>query len=111
MKEKLKFKNTKGTEYSIKFRKPDRRVWGDDCDGVCFYPDYCGQSHIKINPHRTDQTIFNTVIHETTHAFFDELTETQVTKFANTLSRLLFNDLKFRSKDLTELIYEAKKEL
>jgi hypothetical protein len=62
------------------------------------------EAHIEVNPHRTDQTIFNTVIHETTHAFFGNATETETTKFANTLSRLLFNNLQFKSNDLQQLI-------
>ena len=62
------------------------------------------EAHIEVNPHRTDQTIFNTVIHEVTHAYFDELTETEVTKFANTLSRILFNNLQFKNHNLQQLI-------
>ena len=32
---KLKFKNTEGTEYTVRFKKPDARTWGNHCDGVC----------------------------------------------------------------------------
>ena len=47
----MKFKNTEGIEYEIIFRKPDRRTWGKDCDGVCFYPiDNGNKSKIYINP-------------------------------------------------------------
>jgi hypothetical protein len=101
---KLNFKNVEGTEYYIKFRKPDKRSWGEDCDGVCFYPINGRKTHISVNPHRTDQTIFNTIIHEVTHAFFDDKTEKETTKFANTLSRILYNGLKFRSKNLQKRI-------
>ena len=103
---KLKFKNAEGTEYSVKFKKPDGRTWGANCDGVCFFPSlaYNQKPHIEVNPHRTDQTILNTVIHEVGHAFFEDKTETEITKFANTLSRLLFNELQFRSGDLQQLI-------
>jgi hypothetical protein len=103
---KLKFKNTGGIEYFVKFKKPDGRTWGANCDGVCFFPSlaYNQEPHIEVNPHRTDQTIFNTVIHEVGHAFFEDKTETEITKFANTLSRLLFNDLQFRSGNLQQLI-------
>ena len=96
MRNYLKFKNTKGTSYEFIFRKPDKRTWGEDCDGVCFYPDKGNKSHIYINPHRSPQTIFNTIIHETTHAYFPELTEKEVLAFGNTLSRILYNDLKCR---------------
>ena len=97
MRNYLKFKNTKGTSYEFIFRKPDRRKWGDDCDGVCYYP-VIGKNPtvILINPHRSNQTIFNTIIHETTHAYFPELTEKEVLAFGNTLSRILYNDLKCR---------------
>ena len=102
---KLKFKNTKGIEYTVRFKKPDARTWGNHCDGVCLFPrGLLNEAHIEVNPHRTDQTIFNTVIHEVTHAYFDELTETEVTKFANTLSRILFNNLQFKNHNLQQLI-------
>ena len=103
----LKFKNAEGIEYSIKFRKPDKRTWGEDCDGVCFYAeDGKNEADINVNPHRTNQTIFNTVIHEVTHAFFEDKTEAETAKFANTLSRLLFNELQFKNNHLQELIRE-----
>jgi secreted PhoX family phosphatase len=97
MKNYLKFKNTEGEEYEFIFRKPDKRRWGDSCDGVCFYP-VIGKhpTIILINPHRSNQVILNTVIHETTHAYFPDLTEKEVTAFGNTLSRILYNDLKYR---------------
>ena len=101
---KLKFKNAEGTEYFVEFKKPDGRTWGINCDGVCFFPRLLREAHIEVNPYRTDQTIFNTVIHEVGHAFFEDKTETEITKFANTLSRLLFNDLQFRSGNLQQLI-------
>ena len=97
MKNYLKFKNTEGEPYELIFRKPDKRTWGEGCDGVCFYP-VIGKNPtvILINPHRGNQTILNTVIHETTHAYFPDLTEKEVTAFGNTLSRILYNDLKYR---------------
>ena len=97
MKSFLKFKNSEGVTYEFVFRKPDKRRWGEDCDGVCFYP-VIGKNPtpILINPHRSNQVILNTVIHETAHAYFPELTETQVLAFGNTLSRILYNDLKYR---------------
>ena len=95
----LKFKNTEGTSYEFIFRKPNKSKWGEDCDGVCFYPDKGNKSHIYINPHRSNQIILNTVIHETTHAYFPDLTEKEVTAFGNTLSRILYNDLKYRADE------------
>ena len=110
----LKFRNTNGVRYTVRFKKPDARTWGNHCDGVCFFPTAVNgwsrasrdnlKAHIEVNPYRTDQTIFNTVIHEVTHAYFPELTETETTKFANTLSRLLFNNLQFKNDNLQQLI-------
>ena len=35
----MKFESTEGIEYKVIFRKPDKRTWGEGCDGVCFYPE------------------------------------------------------------------------
>lgn len=95
MKNYLKFKNTDGVSYEIVFKKPDKRTWGDNCDGVCFYE--CGlKSKIYINPYRSDQVHLNTIIHEVAHAYFDDKSEKEVTAFGNTLSRILYNNLKWR---------------
>ena len=99
MKNYLKFKNTEGVRYELIFRKPNKRAWGEDCDGVCFYPVKGNKSYIYINPHRSDQIILNTIIHETTHAYFPDLTEKEVTAFGNTLSRILYSDLKYRADE------------
>ena len=102
---KLKFKNTEGTKYTVRFKKPDGRTFPRrDIRGICFPPRMDATANIEIDPNRTDQTIFNTVIHEITHAYFDELTETEVTKFADTLSRILFNNLQFKNYNLQQLI-------
>ena len=100
----LKFKNTEGTEYTVRFKKPDARKHGQ-CAGYCYYPRN-GKADIEVSPTESNQIIFNTVIHEVTHAYFDELTETEVTKFANTLSRILFNNLQFKAWNLQQLIRE-----
>ena len=90
----LRFKTPKGIVYHIRFRKPDVRTWGDDCCGVCFFP-VGGEGKIYVSPHRGNQTQLNTLIHEVTHAYFGDKTETEVTSFANTLSRILYG-LKWR---------------
>lgn len=93
----MKFKSTDGVEYRITFRKPDKRTWGEDCDGVCFYPTGDkSKSKIYINPHRTNQTQLNTLIHEVAHAFFPDKTEKEITSYGNTMSRLLYNEQKWR---------------
>ena len=99
---KLKFKNQDGIKYSIRFKKPDARKYGQ-CDGYCFYPKD-GKADIEVNPAMANQLIFNTIIHEVTHAFFDDKTETETARFADTLSRLLFNNLQFKNYNLQQLI-------
>ena len=95
----MKFESTEGIEYKISFRKPDKRTWGEGCDGVCFYPENGeNKSKIYINPHRTDQTQLNTLIHEVAHAFFPDKTEREITDYGNTMSRLLYNELGWRKK-------------
>ena len=81
----FKFKNTQGAEYKVSFRKPNKKYYGDDCDGTC------SDSVVTINPDRTDQTQLNTSIHELAHAFFPDKKEYEVAKFANTCSRFLYN--------------------
>jgi hypothetical protein len=50
------------------------------------------------------QLILNTLIHEVAHAYFEGATETDTTKFANCLSRLLYTNLQFRSRNLDQII-------
>ena len=91
----MKFKNSQGVGYEIIFRKPDERHFGKDCDGICTDPsNKCPKIH--INPHRTDQTQLNTLIHEVAHAFFWDKSEKEVRAYADTMSRLLYNELKWR---------------
>ena len=93
----MKFKNTENIEYEITYRKPDKRTWGESCDGVCFYPEgFEHKSKIYINPHRTNQTKLNTLIHEVAHAYFPDKSEKEITSYANTMSRLLYNELGWR---------------
>tara|TARA_Y100000593_G_scaffold42861_1_gene82005 strand:- start:4209 stop:4517 length:309 start_codon:yes stop_codon:yes gene_type:complete len=100
----LKFKNQHGIKYTVRFKKPDARKCGQ-CVGFCYFPKN-READIEVSPLETNQTIFNTVIHEVTHAFFEDKNETEVTKFASTLSRLLFNELNFKNKNLKQLIKE-----
>ncbi len=86
----FKFKNAKGEEYTVSFRKPNKRYYGEDCDGVCT------KDKILINPDRSDQTVLNASIHEFAHAFFWDKKEYEVAKFANACSRFLYNHCKWR---------------
>jgi len=91
----MKFKNSQGVGYEIIFRKPDKRHFGKDCDGICADPSNASPK-IHINPHRTDQTQLNTLIHEVAHAFFWDKSEKDIRAYADTMSRLLYNELKWR---------------
>jgi len=84
------FKNTKGVEYEISFRKPDKRAYGD-ADGVC-YPPEDKHPKIFINPNLTSQNELNTIIHELAHAFFWDKSERAVERFASTCSHFLWNN-------------------
>jgi len=97
MKKKFKFKNSRGTEYKVVFRKPNSAHFGTDCDGYCTNPN-SEEPRIYINPHNSDQTILNTVIHEFAHAFFWDKPEKDVKKLADALSRFLYNEKKWRKK-------------
>ena len=90
------FKNSKGVEYEVFFKKPDERSY-KGADGICADPE-SRHPEICIRPDLTSQSELNTCIHELAHAFFWEETETNITKFANACSRLLFNKMKWRKR-------------
>ena len=95
------FKNAQGVEYEVIFRKPDQRYYGKDCDGFCMPPEKQNPK-IYINPHRTDQTQLNAIIHEVAHAFFWDKKEYEIKKYADTISRILYNELSWRKKSLAK---------
>jgi len=98
MNNNFKFKNAKGIEYEVIFRKPNKNHYGDSCDGVCLCPD-SKNPKIQINPYRTNQTQLNTAIHEFAHAFFWDKPEKDVKKFSDAMSRFLYNENKWRKSD------------
>ena len=91
------FKNPKGVTYEVIFRKPNKMHYGKDCDGTCSPPEAKNPT-IRINPHRGPQTILNTSIHEFAHAHFWDKSEKEVKKFADSLSRFLYNHCGWRLK-------------
>ena len=98
----MKFKDPNNNEYTIEFKRPDARRHGW-CSGFYYYPED-GKGLIQVDPDMSKQMILNTLCHEVAHSFFEDATETDTTKFANVLSRLLYNKLKFRSNTLKEII-------
>jgi len=81
------FKNSKGVDYSVKRRKPDKRM---KCVGFCDDPRE-KEPKIYISPYLTRQSELNTSIHEFAHAFFWDKPESEIFQFANALSRYLYN--------------------
>ena len=91
------FKNSKGIEYGVFFRKPNERIHGYS-DGVCEDPKY-PEPKIEISPYLTKKTELNTSIHEICHAFFWDKSEAEVTKFANTVTKFLYTKCGWRKMD------------
>ena len=98
----MKFKDPNNNEYTIEFRRPDARRHGW-CSGFYYYPEN-GKGTIQVDPGMSKQMILNTVVHEMAHAFFDDATETETTQFANAVSKVLYNNLQFRSDDLQSIV-------
>ena len=98
----MKFKDTNKNEYTIQFKRPDARRHGW-CSGFYYFPEN-GRGKIQIDPAMSHQLILNTLIHEVAHAYFEDATETDTTKFADCLSRWLYTNLQFRSGNLDQII-------
>ena len=85
-KSNFKFKTSKGIQYEVVFRKPDKR---HKAVGLCSSPKD-DSPRVQISPHLSKQVELNTSIHEFAHAFFWDKSETDIAKFANALSRFLY---------------------
>ena len=81
------FTNTKGVTYFSYMKKPDKRL-GRIIDGLCFDPTD-DTPMIYIRPGMTDRREMNTQIHEVAHAFFWDKPETDIRRYADTVSRYL----------------------
>lgn len=82
------FTNTKGVQYQSFFKKPDKRI-GEGIDGLCFDPED-EEPKIYIRPGMSNRREMNTCIHEVAHAFFWDKSETDVRRYADTVSRYLY---------------------
>jgi hypothetical protein len=82
------FTNTKGVTYQAFFKKPDKRI-GEDIDGLCDDPDD-EEPKIYIRPGMSNRREMNTCIHELCHAFFWDKSETDVSRYADTVSNYLY---------------------
>ena len=99
--ENFKFKNTKGIEYEVFFKKPNAK-WYGNVDGYCHDPKE-KDPKIYVNPYLTKQSELNTIIHEMAHAFFWDKPEKDIFAYANAVSRMLYNHQNWRKleKDTT----------
>ena len=82
-----KFKNSKGIEFEILFRKPDKR--NGECDGVCYKEDDDSKGKIFIRPGMSAKRELNTIIHEILHAFYWDKSEYDVDRCASVISNYL----------------------
>ena len=80
------FTNTKGYTYYTYMKKPDKRI--GKCDGICSDP-LEDVPKIYIRPGMSDRREMNTQIHELAHAFFWDKPETDIRRYADTVSRYL----------------------
>lgn len=101
------FKNAAGIEYEVLYTKPNSHHYGD-ADGTCSPPDE-ENPRIHINPYLTKQSELNTVVHEFAHAFFWDKSEKEVYRFANAVSKFLYNRCGWRkTESKRNTVYKGK---
>ena len=86
MKKPFVFRTNKGVRYELLLRKPPKCY---QAEGLCYDPTE-DNPKILINPNQSEKELLNTIVHEVAHAFFWNASEERVAKFANTISRLLY---------------------
>ena len=86
MKRPFVFRTNKGVRYELLLKKPPKCY---KAEGLCYDPTESNPK-ILVNPNQGEKELFNTIIHEVAHAFFWHASEERVTKFANTISRYLY---------------------
>ena len=85
MKKPFVFRNSRGVRYELFLKKPPKCY---QAEGLCYDPTE-DNPKILVNPNQSEKELMNTIIHELCHAFFWRASETRVTKFANTVARVL----------------------
>ena len=95
----FKFRNAKGIRYEVYFRKPNTAHFGK-ADGYCDDPEESAP-RVYINPHLTQKSELNTIIHELAHAFFWDKPEKEIYKYANTATAFLYRQGWRKNKELT----------
>jgi hypothetical protein len=81
------FKTHRGDTYKIVSQKRIRNG-GYDCFGLCDPPDD-EEAIIRISQGMSNYDLMGTIIHEMAHAFFYERSETNVTRFTQSVMTLL----------------------
>lgn len=82
------FKNHKGVKYRIKWHKMSAKYYG-----LCDDPK-SDKPQIQIEDDLNRRMTINLIIHEVLHAFFWNVPEKKVNKFANVASRLIEQRIK-----------------
>jgi len=95
----FKFRNSNGTRYEIRFRKPNTAHFGK-ADGYCDDPEESAP-RIYVNPYLTPKSELNTIIHEMAHAFFWDKPEKEIYKYANTVAAFLYRQGWRKNVELT----------
>tara|TARA_E500000081_G_scaffold155367_2_gene195974 strand:+ start:7081 stop:7365 length:285 start_codon:yes stop_codon:yes gene_type:complete len=82
---KLKFKNCENVEYELIWQIPPESY---NADGLCDSPEH-EEPKILINPELKENRTLSVLIEEITHAFFWDIPEYQVRKFAPRLAKVI----------------------
>jgi Zn-dependent peptidase ImmA (M78 family) len=107
-KQNFTFKNSKGVEYEVFFKKPNFKYYGNS-DGYCHDPKE-KDPKIYVNPYLTKQSELNTIIHEMAHAFFWDKPEKDIFAYANAVSRMLYNHQHWRKLESDNHEHKKKSE-
>lgn len=83
--EKIKFKNCEEVEYELNWQSPPESY---NAEGLCDSPD-TKNPQILIDPNLKNNRKLSVIIEEITHAFFWDIPEYKVRKFAPRLARII----------------------
>ena len=86
----FKFRNANGIRYEVYFVKPNEAYYGD-VHGLCDDPEE-KDAKIYINPYLTQKSELNTIVHEMTHAFFWDKSETDIARYADVVRNFLYQN-------------------
>ena len=87
-KDSFVFRTDRRIRYELLLKKPHKCY---KAEGICYDPSE-QEPKIFINPDQPEKEVLNTIVHEMAHAFFWNATEKTVTKFGDTVARLLYRE-------------------